>query len=331
MIGAFATTSGLPAMYFSLKTGKPLTSSALLASVGTLQLEFQYLSDLTGDRRYSDAALGVYNLLPKTDTKGLYPKYLDVTAGLLLLIKFEGKFITPPSYGIGPDADSFYEYLLKLWISTGIPKYREMYDSSADAILSNILKKSKEDKYYFMQEGSSDSFHHLSCFTGGMFALGAATKTEGDWTYKLDIGRRVTDTCYSLYSDSKTGLGGDTGRVSSDGNKIEASGKVALRPEVVESLFYMYRISGDYVYKQHALDIIDSLEKNTRTAAGYHSIDGGPFDRMESFFIAETLKYLWLIFDDNQLPLTEYVFNTEAHPFSIRGAGRRKDQSKWIK
>lgn len=52
---------------------------------------------------------------------------------------------------------------------------------------------------------------------------------------------------------------------------------------------------------------------------------------MESFFMAETLKYLFLLFsDDSVVSLDEYVFNTEAHPVSIRGHGLRKDPAKWV-
>lgn len=43
-------------------------------------------------------------------------------------------------------------------------------------------------------------------------------------------------------------------------------------------------------------------------------------DKMESFFLAETLKYLYLLLDDSQpdlVPLDQYVFNTEAHPLPI--------------
>ena len=66
---------------------------------------------------------------------------------------------------------------------------------------------------------------------------------------------------------------------------------------------------------------------------GYHGLDdqGKPHNRQQSFFLAETLKYLYLLFsDDSTIDLSKYVFNTEAHPISVRGYGRRKDPKKWV-
>ena len=41
-------------------------------------------------------------------------------------------------------------------------------------------------------------------------------------------------------------------------------------------------------------------------------------DKMETFFLGETLKYLYLLFSDTDvLPLDEWVINTEAHPFPV--------------
>jgi hypothetical protein len=42
-------------------------------------------------------------------------------------------------------------------------------------------------------------------------------------------------------------------------------------------------------------------------------------NKMQSFWLAETLKYLYLLFSpDSTVPLSEYVFNTEAHPFALQ-------------
>ena len=101
-----------------------------------------------------------------------------------------------------------------------------------------------------------------------------------------------------------------------------------LRPETLESLFYMYRITGDKVYRDWGWQIFQAFEKHTKIpGGGYSSIsnvknaDKPSFrDKMESFFLGETLKYLFLLFGDdpNLLPLDKYVFNTEAHPLPIR-------------
>ncbi|GJE97807.1 glycoside hydrolase family 47 protein [Phanerochaete sordida] len=98
-----------------------------------------------------------------------------------------------------------------------------------------------------------------------------------------------------------------------------------LRPETVESLFIAYRLTGDPRYREYGWSIFQAIEKHCRIeSGGYASIlnvDDVPVtyeDKMETFLMSETLKYLYLLFEDDQvLPLDKYVFNTEAHPFPI--------------
>ncbi|EMD42355.1 glycoside hydrolase family 47 protein [Gelatoporia subvermispora B] len=98
-----------------------------------------------------------------------------------------------------------------------------------------------------------------------------------------------------------------------------------LRPETVESLFVAYRLTGNPRYRQYGWDIFQAIEKYCKIeGGGYASIlnvDRLPIeheDKMETFFMSETLKYLYLLFEDvNVLPLSKYVFNTEAHPLPI--------------
>jgi hypothetical protein len=114
-----------------------------------------------------------------------------------------------------------------------------------------------------------------------------------------------------------------------------------LRPETVESLFILYRLTGDRKYQEWGWNIFQSFEKHCRVSTGGYAglnhvtkINGAKRDKMESFFMAETLKYLFLLFEEENsapptgggngshpknpgylLPLEHYVLNTEAHPF----------------
>ena len=89
----------------------------------------------------------------------------------------------------------------------------------------------------------------------------------------------------------------------------------------------MWRITKDVKYREWGWTIAQTIQRLCRNDAGFHGFKSvnEPNDRQESFFIAETLKYLYLLFaSDDLIPLDEYVFNTEAHPLSIRGYGARK-------
>jgi mannosyl-oligosaccharide alpha-1,2-mannosidase len=116
-------------------------------------------------------------------------------------------------------------------------------------------------------------------------------------------------------------------RFNSDSKTISnIDGKNIQRPETVESLFYLYRKTGDEIYRTQAWDIFQSMERAYRVPEsggwqGVLDVSRTPTvgdDKMQSFFLAETLKYLYLIFaDSDTMHLDEWVFNTEAHPFKI--------------
>lgn len=99
-----------------------------------------------------------------------------------------------------------------------------------------------------------------------------------------------------------------------------------LRPETLESLFILYRITGDQKYQEYGWEIFEAIDKWCKTGSGYASIryvdSTGKYnqiDSMESFLLAETFKYLYLLFSPpDVLSLDKFVFNTEAHPFVRR-------------
>jgi len=99
-----------------------------------------------------------------------------------------------------------------------------------------------------------------------------------------------------------------------------------LRPEFIESLWYMYQISGNTTYQDWGWSIFQAFERHTKVAAGYTSIGNvlntkniRPLDMTESFFFAETLKYFYLLMSDDQhmLSIDKYVVNSEGHPLPI--------------
>ena len=99
-----------------------------------------------------------------------------------------------------------------------------------------------------------------------------------------------------------------------------------LRPEFLESLWYMYQLSGNITYQDWGWNIFQAFDKHTKVPNGYTSIGNvknvsslRPRDMMESFFLGETLKYLFLLFSDDRkiIDLDKYVFNSEAHPLPI--------------
>ncbi|KAG5913450.1 hypothetical protein E4U42_001149 [Claviceps africana] len=100
-----------------------------------------------------------------------------------------------------------------------------------------------------------------------------------------------------------------------------------LRPEAIESVWYMYRITGDASWMEKGWTMWEATMKATRTASANSAIDNvlseksRKVDAMESFWLAETLKYYYLLFSEpSVISLDDWVLNTEAHPFKLKKA-----------
>ncbi len=161
----------------------------------------------------------------------------------------------------------------------------------------------------------------------------------------MRLAAEITRTCHEMYSFTATKLAPEIvrfrshekghGQVGAGGDRglgmiVDPGAKhCLLRPEAVESFFVMFRLTGDERYREWGWEMAQAIEAKARIeTGGYSSINDVTHDppaykdHQESFFLAETLKYLYLLFSDSKLiPLDKYVFNTEAHPLSIaRGA-----------
>uniref|UniRef100_A0A8C9F235 alpha-1,2-Mannosidase n=1 Tax=Pavo cristatus TaxID=9049 RepID=A0A8C9F235_PAVCR len=158
---------------------------------------------------------------------------------------------------------------------------------------------------------------HLVCFLPGTLALGAHNGLTAD---HMKLAEALIETCYQMYAQVETGLSPEIVHF----NLHPADRHNLLRPETVESLFYMYRFTGDKKYQDWGWEILQNFNKYTRVRSGHNALIltelySLPRDKMESFFLGETLKYMFLLFSDDidLINLDKYVFNTEAHPLPI--------------
>jgi mannosidase alpha-like ER degradation enhancer 2 len=92
----------------------------------------------------------------------------------------------------------------------------------------------------------------------------------------------------------------------------------ALRPEIIESAYYLYHYTHESRYQEMGRSFFEGIRKYCRTDSGYTVLKSvvtkEKGDLMPSYFLAETLKYLYLLFEPKALNFDEVVFNTEAHP-----------------
>jgi len=136
----------------------------------------------------------------------------------------------------------------------------------------------------------------------------------------LNVAKGVGKFCKQMYEASPTKLSAETYNVY--GNSMSVGTRYwIMRPEAVESWFILYRKTGDPKYRQWTWELYEAIQKTSWAKFGYSGLNDATFDSkdnvQQSFFLAETLKYMYLIFTPNEfVPLTEFVFNTEAHIFA---------------
>nr|XP_020454879.1 endoplasmic reticulum mannosyl-oligosaccharide 1,2-alpha-mannosidase-like [Monopterus albus]XP_020454880.1 endoplasmic reticulum mannosyl-oligosaccharide 1,2-alpha-mannosidase-like [Monopterus albus]XP_020454881.1 endoplasmic reticulum mannosyl-oligosaccharide 1,2-alpha-mannosidase-like [Monopterus albus] len=333
LMPAFNTPSKIP--FSDVNIGKGTahsprwTSDSTVAEVTSIQLEFRELSRLTQEPQYEAVVAEVMKQVHKLDGKldGLVPMFINTN---------NGQFTHQGIYTLGARADSYYEYLLKQWIQGGKKEnqFLEDYLQAIEGVKKNLLQKSSPNGLTFVGEISHGQFSskmdHLVCFLPGTLALGAHSGLPAD---HMDLAKQLMETCYQMYVQMETGLSPEIVHFNvHHGSTQDIDVKLAdrhnlLRPETVESLFYLYRFTKDHKYRDWGWQILQNFNKYTKVSSGgYTSINNvrdpdypSPRDKMESFFLGETLKYLYLLFSDdpNLISLDHYVFNTEAHPLPI--------------
>ncbi|XP_060640425.2 mannosyl-oligosaccharide 1,2-alpha-mannosidase IC [Anolis sagrei] len=329
LLPAFNTPTGIPRGVINLGSGMSWSwgwasaGSSILAEFGSLHLEFLHLSDLSGNPVYMEKVMNIRKVLNRIEKpQGLYPNFLSPVTGNWV----------QHHVSIGGLGDSFYEYLIKSWLMSDKKdvEAKNMYDNALEAIEKHLVKKSAGGLTYIAEWRGGILDHkmgHLACFSGGMIALGAQHAAKEQTQHYMELAAEITNTCHESYARSETKLGPEAFRFDSGAEAMAtrlSDRYYILRPEVVESYLYLWRLTHDPKYRQWGWEAVQALEKNCRVEAGFSGIrdvyaSTPSHDNMQqSFFLAETLKYLYLLFcEDDVLSLDDWVFNTEAHPLPI--------------
>lgn len=333
LMASFDTPSGIPFSDVNLRTrtghAPKWSPDSSTSEVTTIQLEFRDLSRVTGNPKYEDAVNRVsrhVHGLPKTH--GLVPIFINAN---------NGQFRSYSTITLGARGDSYYEYLLKQWLQTGKTEdyLKNDYNTSMDGVMTKLVQKTYPSGHVFIGEllsGGKDfkpKMDELVCFLAGTLALGHHNgMPQSHWKLAEELG----NTCYLTFAQQPTFLAPEISYFNTvkDSSKKDINVKpndahYLLRPETVESLWYLYYFSGNKTYQDWGWKIFQGIEKYCKVSGGYTTIsnvrnplDTRPKDKMESFFLGETLKYLYLLFADrHEFPLDQWVFNTEAHPLPV--------------
>ena len=300
LLPAFESPTGMPYMYVNLKTGETRGARTNPAEIGTLLLEFGTLAKLTGKPVFYDRAKkALVELHRRRSPIGLVGEEIDVESG---------EWVSPASH-VGGGIDSYYEYLLKCSLLFGDPDCERMWRDSRRALHEHLADDTATGLWYGQVDmvtgrRTATEFGALHAFLPGVLALG------GD----LEEARRLQASCLKMWR-----LHGIEPEVLDYRAMRVVHAGYPLRPEIIESAYYLHRRTQDPQYLEMGRAFFEDLVTHCRTDAGYTTLKDvvtkEKGDLMPSYFLAETLKYLYLLLaPDEVLDLDQVVFNTEAHP-----------------
>ncbi|KZC08010.1 ER degradation-enhancing alpha-mannosidase-like 2 [Dufourea novaeangliae] len=247
---------------------------------------------------------------------GLVGNHVDVLTG----------HWTAQDSGIGAGVDSYFEYLAK-----GTLLFQ-------DPLLATIFHEHKAAIEKYIRRAD---WHLWVSMTKGQVTLPVFQSLDAYWPGVLSLFGEIGDAMKSLHNYHRVwkqfGFTPEFYNIPQAEAGTNREG-YPLRPELIESVMYLYRATGDPYLIQVGVDILRSLQHSAKTTCGYATIndvrDHRKADRMESFFLAETTKYLYLLFDPDNfihnsgqkgdviqtqwgqcvVDAGGYIFNTEAHP-----------------
>jgi hypothetical protein len=300
LLPAFNSATGMPYRFVNLHTGEATDPRSNPAEIGTLLLEFGTLARLTHQPVFYDRAKrAVVQLYERRSKIGLVGEEIDVETG---------EWLNPASH-VGGGIDSYYEYLLKGWKLFGDQDCERMWRTSITALNTYLADHSTGQLWYGevdMTTGkrTATTFGALHAFLPAVLAL------SGD----LSRARQLEASCFTMW----TLYGIEPELIDYRTMKVLNPG-YALRPEIVESACVLHRLGGDPADLLMGRRFFRDLVASCRTDAGYTTLKSVVTrergDLQHSFFLAETLKYLYLLFrPDPSLAGSDVVFNTEAHP-----------------
>uniref|UniRef100_A0A7M4F0Y7 Mannosidase alpha class 1A member 2 n=1 Tax=Crocodylus porosus TaxID=8502 RepID=A0A7M4F0Y7_CROPO len=209
---------------------------------------------------------------------------------------------------VGGLGDSFYEYLLKAWLMSDKrdTEARKMYDDAIEAIEKHLIRKSNGG-LTFIGEWKNGHLErkmgHLTCFAGGMFALGADGSRDDKAGHYLQLGAEIAHTCHESYDRTTLKLGPEAFKFDGGVEAVAVRQNekyYILRPEVIETYWYMWRFTHDPKYRQWGWEAMQAIDKYCRVSGGFSGVkdvySSSPAydDVQQSFFLAETLKFLCL-------------------------------------
>ncbi|KAH3782329.1 hypothetical protein DPMN_160244 [Dreissena polymorpha] len=316
------TATGIPFPRVNLQNGVPADciNETCTAGAGTLVLEFGILSRLLGDPIYESVARKAVQRIWdfRSNVTGLIGNVINIQSG-----DWVGKMS-----GLGAGLDSFFEYMLKSFILFGEPDDLKLFNDSYESIKFHMRRGRLKCNKGIGNMPIYVNVHMSSGEIANYWIDALQAAWPGVQVLHGDIEEAICSHAvfYSIWRKY--------GALPERFNWYLKAPDVLfypLRPELVESTYFLYQATKNPFYLHVGRDIYNSINLHAKAECGYgtiHDVNTKELeDRMESFFLSETCKYLYLLFDkDNHINkhAAKYLFNTEGHLFPISRDFRQK-------
>ena len=309
LLPVFDSPTGLPYVEVNLRTGKTRGTKTNPAETGTLLLEFGTLSKLAGRAEfYAKAKRALVETWQRRSPIGLVGEEIDAETGQW----------TGTDSHVSGGIDSYYEYLWKCARLLGDDECAAMWKPSIAAVnryLADDVDGALWYGYADMRTGARThtTFGALDAFFPALLALSGDVKRAA----------RLQDSAFAMWQ-----VNGIEPEVYDYRSHAVPYKGYALRPEIVESTYYLHHYTHDAKYLAMGRTMFHDFVRWCRTDAGYAALSDvvskTKKDRMESYVFAETFKYYYLLFAPEAIDFDAVTFNTEAHPLRATWtAGRR--------
>nr|XP_046208658.1 ER degradation-enhancing alpha-mannosidase-like protein 3 isoform X2 [Oncorhynchus gorbuscha] len=314
LLPAFNTSSGLPYPRVNLKHGLRSPESrtgtetdTCTACAGTIILEFAALSRFTGDPVFEVHARRALDFLWEKRQRN--SNLVGTTINI-----HSGEWVRRDS-GVGAGIDSYYEYLLKAYILLGDDLFLQRFNIHYASIM----------KYISQPPLLLDVHIHKPLLPARTWMDSLLAFFPGLQVLKGDI-RPAIETHEMLYQVTKKH--NFLPEAFTTDFRVHWA-QHPLRPEFAESTYFLYKATKDPYYLEVGRTVLDNLNRFARVPCGFAAMKdvrtGSHEDRMDSFFLAEMFKYLFLLFaeeEDLTFNVEDYIFTTEAHllPLSLSTA-----------
>ena len=304
LLPVFNSPTGMPYRYVNLKTGKVSKPISNPAETGTLIIEFGTLSKLTGKPIFFEKAKrALVETFNRRSKIGLVGEWINVETG---------EWTNADSH-ISGAIDSYYEYLVKCSLLFGDPDCKRMWTESKPAIqryLAHALLDTSGMELWYGHADMNTGVRRATTYGALDAFFPAVLALSGD----LTGAKLLQDSSFRMWKQA----GIEPEEFDYMARKI-TSPAYHLRPEIVESTYYLYRYTKDEKYLRMGEQLWRDFVKYCRTDDAYAALKNvetkEKADTMQSFLFAETFKYFYLLFaPPSTLDFDKVIFNTEAHP-----------------